>query len=718
MTAYTSGVEHLLDELSRIDRKVRAYVVSWRKEHQPARGDLPGLVISEEEIDILLAIPPFWTGQAAAGEPGDGDDELRSSIQGRKDAALREGRDLRLPSLQELFSLDSFETDALLTCLLPELDLRYEKIYAYLQNDVTRKRPTVDLVLTLLCPGMAGRFAARGHFSPAAPLVENRLLSLSSGGPETPAPLLSQSLALDERIIGYLLGSDEPDPRIRSYSRVVTPGTGLGDLVMDAGERTAFREVLRHHTATGRPVFFALHGPYGTGRMALAEAACSEIGIPLLAVDARGLKQGDLRENLRLVLREALLQGSSVYLEGCDALLERDSGIDGRTLALELDRFPGWIFVAGEKPWEPAAWIRDHAFIGRGFTLPDFPERRDSWAGQLRDLPVTGVDPALLAGAFQFSPGQIRDAIASARHLATARDPRSPAITMDDLVHGCKAQCSRDIAGFARPVRETFSWDDLILPPDTKEQLREASRYILHKGQVYTGWGFGRKFSLGRGLSILFTGPSGTGKTMAAGILAREAGLDLYRIDLSLVVSKYIGETEKNLSAIFRDAESSGAILFFDEADALFGKRSEVKDAHDRYANIEINYLLQRMEEYSGIVILASNFRKNIDEAFLRRMQVSVEFPLPDESHREQIWRGIFPWEAPLDPGIDYRFLAKFRISGGNIKNIALHAAFLAAGNPGSITMAHLVRATKREFQKMGKLCTPEEFGKYFPLLS
>jgi SpoVK/Ycf46/Vps4 family AAA+-type ATPase len=231
---------------------------------------------------------------------------------------------------------------------------------------------------------------------------------------------------------------------------------------------------------------------------------------------------------------------------------------------------------------------------------------------------------------------------------------------------------------------------------------------------VYSEWGFDHKLSLGKGLNILFAGPSGTGKTMAAEIIAHELSLDLYKIDLSTVVSKYIGETEKNLARIFAEAETSNAILFFDEADALFGKRSEVRDSHDRYANIEISYLLQKMEEYEGVVILATNLRKNMDDAFVRRMHFGVEFPFPTEPYRRRIWEGIWPADTPRDPDLDLDFMAQhFEMAGGNIRNIALAAAFLAADDGQTVGMPHLIRATQREYQKMGKVVVEREFGKY-----
>ena len=255
------------------------------------------------------------------------------------------------------------------------------------------------------------------------------------------------------------------------------------------------------------------------------------------------------------------------------------------------------------------------------------------------------------------------------------------------------------------------------MPADTLQHLHEMRAYVEHRHVVYERWGFERKLALGKGLMALFAGDSGTGKTMAADILAGALGLDLYKIDLSGVVSKYIGETEKNLSSIFQEAQSSNAILFFDEADALFGKRSEVKDAHDRYANIETAYLLQKMEEYEGVVILATNLKMNLDEAFMRRMHFVVDFPMPEEEDRRRIWATTIPPELPLAADVDLDFMAhQFKIAGANIRNIVLSAAFLAAADGQMVTMTHLIQATRREFQKIGRLVTPADFERYYAL--
>ena len=292
------------------------------------------------------------------------------------------------------------------------------------------------------------------------------------------------------------------------------------------------------------------------------------------------------------------------------------------------------------------------------------------------------------------------------------------ALSEREVYRGCYAQSNQKLGASARKIAPQHGWGDIVLPPDGLAQLGEVCAQVRHRRKVYGEWGFDAKVSLSKGLCVLFYGPSGTGKTLAVEVIANELELEAYKIDLSTVVSKYIGETEKNLSAIFQEAETSNAILFFDEADALFGKRSEVKDAHDRYANIEINYLLQRMEEFEGMVVLATNLRKNIDEAFFRRMHFAVEFPFPDEQRRYRIWRQHFPEAVTVAEDVDFNFLAsRLDLAGGSIRNVVLNAAFLAAANSGVIGMKHLIHAARREYEKLGRLCTEAEFSPYHSLL-
>jgi SpoVK/Ycf46/Vps4 family AAA+-type ATPase len=351
-------------------------------------------------------------------------------------------------------------------------------------------------------------------------------------------------------------------------------------------------------------------------------------------------------------------------------------------------------------------------------STPDYATRAELWKRQTGDISMSDdgfsvQDLESLANKFSFTAGQIHDSIIAARGLAAWRSiDELP--TLDEFYAAARAQSTPILNTMARKINPRFGWNDIVLIPDSLDILHEISNTIKNRHIVLGQWGFQRKLATGLGLNVLFAGESGTGKTMAADILAGELGLDLYKIDLSGIVSKYIGETEKNLDRIFTEAKTSNAILFFDEADAVFGKRSEVRDSHDRYANIEISYLLQKMEEYDGVVILATNLRSNIDEAFVRRMHSVVDFPMPEAEYRLRIWQVHFPSDAPRGE-LDLEFLAeRFKIAGGNIRNIVLGAAFLAAEDEQPIKMKHLARAARRELQKMGRLVREQDFGKYY----
>ncbi len=315
---------------------------------------------------------------------------------------------------------------------------------------------------------------------------------------------------------------------------------------------------------------------------------------------------------------------------------------------------------------------------------------------------------SVLAQRFRLTYAQIQDAARVSVGMASAIESNESSnisnYAATSVVAAARAQCGHELAALATKINPKATWDDLILPEDAIAQLREVCDRVIHRDQVFNEWGFARKLSRGCGTPALFSGGSGTGKTMAAEVIANALGVDLYRIDLARMVSKYIGETEKNLDRVFTAAENANAILFFDEADALFGKRSEVKDAHDRYANIEVSYLLQKMEEYEGLSILATNLVDNLDQAFMRRLACHIYFPFPDEVARVQMWERAWPQGMPIGESVDRGLLAhELKIAGGNIKNIALGAAFNAAVNGGVVDMTHLSQAIGRELQKAGR---------------
>ncbi|MCO5382499.1 MAG: ATP-binding protein [Methanosarcina barkeri] len=637
--------------------------------------------------------------------------------------------------------------------LAPELDGRFSKLYAYLQNDLAKKQLSVGILLDLLCASLEEKLEAREYFSQSAPLLRNRLISLVGDGTDANPPLLSRFVKLDERIAAFLLNSDEIDPKISRFSIRVKPIRSFGDIIVPDDQKNCLLEAIKRTIEESASLMFFFYGPSGTGKKLAVEVCCKELGVNLLLADAGAFPKSSEGEALNLILREALLQKGAVFIENFDALWGRgaqgqdlDSGLSSivlgygtygsglsgsdlsgsgfsgsglSSLVRALDSFPGPVFLSAGQLWEPGSVLKNNTFISCAFPLPAFAERKQLWKMCLKNFENSVGEAELenLAARFKLSGGQIRDAVSTAQGFAASRGQDKAVLTTEDLYRACRNRSSLKLNSLARKINPRRKWKDLVLAAPVKEQLEEICAFVRHKETVYSEWGFDKKLSLGKGLNILFAGPSGTGKTLAAEIIAGEVGLDLYKIDISGIVSKYIGETEKNLKKIFGEAEIGNAILFFDEADALFGKRSEVNDSHDRYANIEVNYLLQQMEEHEGIIILASNYKKNLDDAFLRRLQFAVEFPIPDEASRKEIWTGMFPEKVRLGEDVDFNFISKFKLTGGNIKNIVLLAAVLAADGSGVIGMKEILRALKREFQKMGKICTPADFGTYYELV-
>lgn len=718
---FGSSTEHLLAELARIDLLIQMQVQRARRMNA-ADNAFQGLVITEEEIDALLVSAAGLPAWAAAAEPWR-PEQMEAVLTGlaveigrRKTASATNGIALRLDRLVTLFELTSFDVDALLICLAPELDLRYERFYSYLQDDVTKRRPSVDLVLNLLSLSFATKLALRQRFTEAAPLIKHRLLNLFDDPSHPQPPLLSKYLKADERVVRYLLDQDDIDPRLHPYARHATSQASLEELLLPEAMKERLTSLARIRSKTDGELILYFQGPYGVGKESTAAALCCELGIGLLVVDGEKLLHaGDLafETAVQLAVREARLQNAALYWAGFDALLDDDHRAWREMLWQALSEGHGMSFLAGNAPWEPSDGQHMVSFVRVELARPAPAHRMQLWTQFLNGSTPqgAGVDLGALATKFRFTAGQISDAAATARNLARWRDPDAGKVTLDDLYVACRLQSNRKLAALARKITPHYTWDDIILPADRKAQLSEMMNQIKYRARVYDEWGFDRKLSLGKGLNVLFAGPSGTGKTMAAEIMANTLGLDLYKIDLSMVVSKYIGETEKNLARIFEEAETSNAILFFDEADALFGKRSEVRDSHDRYANIEISYLLQRMEEYDGIAILATNLHKNMDDAFVRRMHFTIEFPFPDAASRRRIWEQIWPAETLRSPDLDLDFVARrFELAGGSIRNIALAAAFLAADDSQVVDISHVIRATQREYRKMGRVVAEREF--------
>jgi AAA+ superfamily predicted ATPase len=733
---YENNLQHLLDALHRLDVLLELRVLKFRRQHQWTEPrEFRGLYIADEEIAAALQPPAAAGQQPVSAQEAQVEQELRSrlaalsqQIYDKTAASLRHGTVLYLPLLANFFELSAFEIDTLVICLAPEVDVKYAKLYAYLQDDITRQRPTVRLLLDVLCRSFTEEVAARTYFSPQAALFRYQLLHCETTL-EKATSFLAQPLKIDERIVQFLLGSSQVDTRLAAFVKLLQPRAVATALVPDEPWHKRLLSLTQEYLEKKFPdagkLVCVLQNPCATERRAAAEAISREIGLSLLLVDLDALLNANLPVEVMIPLafREALLQPAIMYVEHYDRLLADDEkSVYGRTLLCKAIEDLSWLtFLAGASAWQPPEdFIQRHILVQIDLPVTTFGKRLRLWETCLghEQSTIAAADLTALANTFRFRTGQIQAAVHTARNLAIARHGVAYHITINDLYEACRLLSNQKLTQYAQKIQPKFTWNDLILPEDRQRQLREICQWVKYHHVVFGDWGFEGKLSLGKGLNVLFVGLSGTGKTMAAEIIAGELGLDLYKIDLSVVVSKYIGETEKNLRRIFAEAATSNAILFFDEADALFGKRSEVKDAHDRYANIEINYLLMQMEEHAGIVILATNLQKNLDEAFLRRLHCAVEFPFPDEEHRQRLWQSVFPAAAPLGADIDFAFLARrLKLSGGNIKNIAINAAFLAAENAGTIGMEHVILATKREFQKLGRLCVKSDFEQYYDLV-
>lgn len=690
--------------------------VSLPKRHggvgEPGPGAHP-----EEELFALLdrksgledatrpALPPaLEEAQAHAGR-------LAQELAQRREESARGGIPLRLALLAQRFELTRLDLDLMLLALLAELDRDAQQLLTRLAPE-GRGQPTVGAALEILAPAFESLLAARSRFSAHAPLVRYGLLRLSAQSADGRATLLSRGFEVDERVTAWLQGEDSVDPRLQPHAQRIEPRARLQELLLPETLKQGLTRFIHGHGLAGAPgPRIYLQGMYGMGRRSLAEALCRPLGMPLLVIDCAGLLlegEESFAAAVQLASREARLLGATLHWIHVDEVLGDSRPIARASLLGALAREGGLTFLSGSLPWDPGSSLGGCPFMRVELHRPSVAEQAQLWARALGGMQAPEVDLAVLTSTFQLTGGQIRDAAEAARGLARFRGAGDGQVSMADITSACRLRHGRKLGTLARRITPQYTWDELVLPPDKKAALREFCLQLKHRGRVMGDWGFGRKAGQGRPLAALFSGPPGTGKTMAAAVIAGELGVDLFQIDLSRVVSKYIGETEKHLAEVFADAEAANAALFFDEADSLFGKRSEVRDAHDRYANLETSYLLQRIDTYEGIVILASNFVRNIDEAFVRRLGFMIEFTSPGPAERLRIWQGLWPQQTPLEPDVNLEFLAeRLDLSGGYLRNIALAAAFLAAEEGSPVGMRHLLHAARREYQKMGKVLDP-----------
>ncbi len=682
-------VAAVLRRLQALELAVRA-AVARRREADPNPDDpFRGLYLSDEALDAVLAArrepyaawplpPPEADGRAA----GDG------------------GRD-RLDALAAAAGLTPLDVSLLLVALAPDVDSRFEQFYGYLNDDVTRRRATVGLALRL-CGLPEAAAAARVRLGAGAPLVDLGLVHVD----DPDRPVLSRALRVPDRVSAHLLGADAPEPDLAGIAEPVADVDSTGGVDGAGGiPPPGAAELTRALRDAGVRLAYLRERPGGSG-LALAAAALARTGRTTLAVDARRLAAHPRPAELAtVVVREALLRGAGVVVGPVD-------GEEPWLLWHQLTAAPVPVLAYGAQDWDPLWSNRTPLQVdAHPLTAGD---RAAVWRRALAGRLATGVDPDTVTAHFVLGAPAIRRA-ADAAALLAATEGRP--VDGHHLRAGARSQNAAGLQRLARRLEPQVGWDDLVLPGPVLAQLHELAARARFRDRVLTEWRMRPGGGRGRGVTALFAGDSGTGKTMSAEVVAGSLGLDLYTVNLATVVDKYVGETEKNLERIFAEAAGVNGVLLFDEADAIFGKRSEVRDAHDRYANIESAYLLQRMETFDGLAVLATNLRANLDEAFTRRLDLVVDFPVPDQVSRRALWDRCLGAVMPRTADVDLDFLAAaFELAGGHIRSAAITAAYLAAEADRPVGMAELVGAVGREYRKLGRLTLESEFGEYLSL--
>ncbi|NJN72712.1 MAG: ATP-binding protein [Limnothrix sp. RL_2_0] len=535
------------------------------------------------------------------------------------------------------------------------------------------------------------------------------------------APLINHFLILDNQISSLLLQQFGLDKRLSTYCELTPPSFEFSKYVAPKNLLESLREFIRIHHEQDYSLRLYLQGAQPLSQRNTILAIAADLNIVVLRVNIQEflIAEIDFSAHIKLIFRQAWLNQALLYFEYFDEFLKPKQQLLYQQFCKHCSGHQGITILSGIE-----AFFSDHHNNLTVQTIVlsnlDLSQRRQCWQDHLNlaELKLNPHEFEQLTNRFTLSAESIAKATAIAKKsLQWQGIQQKSADPFKELCAAARLQSGHALASLTKKIDPQYTWTDIVLPPDILSQLKAICKEAEYRHMVHQQWGFAEKLSLGKGLNVLFTGSPGTGKTMTAEAIANHLQLDLYKIDLSQIISKYIGETEKNLSKIFTAASNSNAILLFDEADALFGKRSEVQDAHDRYANIEVGYLLQKMEEYEGITILTTNLRNNMDAAFERRLRFIVEFPKPIKGDRLKIWQQIFPESAPLTGEIDWDFLAeKFDLTGANIKNIALTAAFHAADTTKKITMKEIIAALHREYQKMGQILRDKDLGDYVNL--
>jgi hypothetical protein len=716
--------QNFASALAHLDLRIHREILRLRATYQLTLDEFRGLYISDNHVDSLInnQLQQYQARHPETASLTLADiDQLQTRINSLKSFVTDNYvKDTAWKKLQESFSLTAIELDVILIALAPELDSKYETLYAYLNNDITRKYPTVELIMRFAEPGSGNSY--RQALNEHAKLCATGLLNVRE---QNTSYQMHAGIFLAKEVIDFLLYDSPCEPDATLLRALTTPFQAWDGLPFPA--ETVFKlqsysqQLDTAENGYGdRKIKLLIRARKNSAALMLLTNVFSGANIKTLVLDLATLfeHKDRLRQSLNHISLYLSLHRVAVIIDfqSINGNRETHGELTRHLFDSLFNRVPLLAIVVAPEDWRNDL-LCHYPFHHLALQPPGVVQRKLMWQqlAHHEDISLEESDTNAIAEFFNLDYQQI----AAATRQLKLQQKKNYALGYKDLVAAATAQSYSEIAELAIKVNNSFGFDELILPADTRGRIKEIIFGARNRQLVFDEWGFAARTGNVRGLMALFAGASGTGKTMSASVIANELGLDLYRVDLSRVVSKYIGETEKNLDKIFNAAHQANCILFIDEADALLGKRSEVKDAHDRNANVEVAFLLQKMESHDGLVILTTNLAKNIDQAFTRRLQFVVDFPKPDELHRELIWKNMFGDKAPLHSDVDFNFLARqFNNTGGDIKNIALDAALLAAESEHKlIDMPLLIRACARQMIKQGKVPSATEFKHFFALV-
>ena len=674
--------------------------------------------ISGADIDELLDKPftyPLWASSLPIIDTnvheGDGPylkktRQIGKALVSIRNEAQKNGVCLDLDEIKRKYELSDFDENLILLCILTETDLRFENVIGYLNNDISKRGLTTGLSLLLLSSSYDDFIANRNYLYQSSPLLKYGIAFVNDEPQAGASGWLSKTIHINNGFISHLTSVGSKN--IRNSE---TDNAFVDCAYIDLNENVEqIYRLLRDKIVKDKRncSFVNLVGGEGEGKKNLIRYLCHSNRIGLVLVNSENVKE---ESNLKEIVLGATLSDSVLYWSNSDTLFEDENHIKLVEI-LELSRKVGLVNVFATTsiwPWTTEVSPDPPFVVALPRTTKE--ERYKHLKRALKFEDISEQEIVELSEVYRLGRGQIEEVVAVSKQIVRERNDKQGKLDTAALVLGCQRQSNRSLGKLARMIVPIYDWDDIVLPDDTRKHLKEIVNTAINQRNVYEVWGFEQNMSLGKGLSVVFAGDSGMGKTMAAEIIAKNLNTIIYKIDLAAVVSKYIGETEKNLAKIFNAAEKSNCILLFDEADAIFGKRSAVKDARDRYANIETSYLLQKIEEYEGIVILTTNILGNIDSAFMRRIKFVVNFRKPTKELRQKIWTCIWPESTPLSDDIDFEYIAEsFEFSGGNIKNAAVAAAFLAAETNEKVRISHIAEAIKREAQKSDHIYSEDRY--------